>query len=83
MKLGQTTRMLAAALTLMIGATLMVGCESDARTGALIGAGAGAALGAALDHKHRGRGALIGAGVGTAGGYMVGNESDKQKSGQY
>ena len=83
MKLGQSTKMMAPTLILVIGATLMVGCETDAGTGAVIGALGGAALGAGLDHNNRGRGALIGAGVGTAGGYMIGNESDKKKSGQY
>ena len=78
-----TTYMIVVAMGLVVGAMLATGCESDARTGALIGAGIGAAAGAGLDHNNRGRGALIGAGVGGAGGYMVGNESDKDKSGDY
>ncbi len=59
------------------------GCASDAQTGALIGSGVGAAAGAGIDHRNRGRGALIGAGVGAIGGYIFGNEMDKQKARQH
>ena len=83
MKRRKTGWVSLAAAVLICGTITTGGCDSDAKTGTLIGAGLGAALGAGLDHKNRGRGALIGAGVGGAGGYMVGNESDKKKSGNY
>ncbi len=63
-----------------ISSGMIAGCQSDAQTGALIGSGVGAAAGAGIDHNNRGRGALIGAGVGAIGGYIVGNESDKNKA---
>jgi len=72
--------------TLLIAAVLAPltlaggGCQSDAQTGGLLGAGVGAAAGAGIDHNNRGRGALIGAGVGAVGGYIFGNESDKNKA---
>ncbi len=81
MKKKLTTYLLVAvfSLTSAIG---MLGCSSDAKTGALFGAGGGAAAGAAIDHRNRGRGALIGAGIGAIGGYLIGNESDKSKAKQ-
>jgi hypothetical protein len=54
------------------------GCESDAQTGALIGTAIGAGVGQAIGGDTEGT--LIGAGVGAAGGYMLGNEGDKQKA---
>jgi hypothetical protein len=71
---------LAVAATAMIGISGISGCESDAKTGALIGTVIGAAAGAAINHDNRGRGAAIGAAGGALGGYIVGNESDKSKS---
>ena len=56
----------------------MAGCESDAQSGALIGAGAGAGVGALAGGD--GKSTLIGAGIGTAAGYLLGNESDKNKA---
>ena len=56
------------------------GCQTDAQTWSLLGAGIGAAAGAGLDHDKRGRGAAIGGAVGAGTGYIVGNESDKAKS---
>ena len=53
------------------------GCESDAQTGALIGAGLGAIAGQAISGDTEGT--LIGACVGAAGGYMIGNEKDKKE----
>jgi hypothetical protein len=69
-----------AALTLCVGmgTLVMSGCESDAQTGALIGTAAGAGIGQAIGHNTGGT--LIGAGVGAAGGYLIGNESDKNKT---
>ena len=48
--------------------------------GALVGSLVGAGLGAIVGHQsgHTAEGAAIGAGVGAAGGYMVGNEQDKE-----
>ncbi len=74
---------LAVAAILASSLSVMGGCASDAQTGALIGSGVGAAAGAGIDHRNRGRGALIGAGVGAIGGYIVGNEMDKQKARQH
>jgi hypothetical protein len=61
---------------------MFVGCESDAQTGGLIGAGAGAGLGAIIGHQsgNAGAGAAIGAGAGAITGYIIGNESDKNKA---
>ncbi len=59
------------------GLALVAGCESDAQTGALIGAGVGAISGQAIGGDTEGT--LIGAGVGAVGGYMIGNEGDKKK----
>ena len=60
-----------------LGLVFVAGCESDAQTGALIGAGIGAIAGQAIGGDTEGT--LIGAGAGAAGGYMIGNESDKKK----
>ena len=56
----------------------VVGCESDAQTGALLGAGLGAGVGALAGGDTEGT--LIGAAVGGGAGYMLGNEGDKQKA---
>jgi hypothetical protein len=60
-----------------LGLLFTGGCESDAQTGALagtvIGAGAGQAIGRDTEST------LIGAGVGAIGGYIIGNERDKNK----
>src|SRR5436305_71966 len=59
----------------------IVGCETKAGTGALIGGAAGAGLGAIVGHNSHGRtgsGALIGGAVGALGGALIGNEMDKQ-----
>jgi hypothetical protein len=61
-----------------LGSVLLVGCESDAQTGALLGAGVGAGVGALAGGDTEG--ALIGAAVGGGAGYMVGNEQDKKKA---
>ena len=60
-----------------LGLAFVGGCESDAQTGALIGAGVGALAGQAIGGDTQGT--LIGAGVGAAGGYIIGNEQDKKK----
>ena len=56
----------------------VVGCESDAQTGALLGAGIGAGVGALAGGDTEGT--LIGVAVGGGAGYMLGNEGDKQKA---
>ena len=56
----------------------VVGCESDAQTGALLGAGLGAGVGALAGGDTEAT--LIGAAVGGGAGYMLGNEGDKQKA---
>ena len=67
-------------LGLGLGLLIMAGCESDAQTDGLIGAGIGAGLGQAIGGDTEAT--MIGAGVGAAGGYMVGSESDKKKTRQ-
>ena len=57
---------------------LLVGCATDAQTGALAGGVLGAAAGQAIGGDTEGT--LIGAGVGAAGGYMIGNERDKARA---
>ena len=56
----------------------VVGCESDAQTGALLGAGLGAGVGALAGGDTEGT--LIGAAVGGGAGYLLGNEGDKKKA---
>ena len=65
----------------VLGLSVMwsAGCQSDAQTGALFGAAAGAAIGAGVKHGDRGKGAAYGAAIGATSGYVIGNESDKQK----
>jgi hypothetical protein len=65
-------------LTIAVICSLIAGCESDAQSDALIGAGLGTAI-AAIAGGDSGD-LLIGAGVGGAAGYYVGNESDKKKA---
>jgi len=64
-------------VTVSLGLAFVAGCESDAQTGALIGAGVGALAGQAIGGDTEGT--LIGAGVGAGGGYIIGNEQDKKK----
>jgi outer membrane lipoprotein SlyB len=60
-----------------LGLVLVAGCENDAQTGALIGAGVGALAGQAIGGDTQST--VIGAGAGAAGGYIIGNEQDKKK----
>ena len=60
-----------------LGLAFVVGCESDAQTGALIGTAVGAGAGQAIGGDTEAT--LIGAGVGAVGGYIIGNEQDKKK----
>ena len=61
-----------------IGLAFVVGCESDAQTGSLLGAAAGAGVGALAGGDTEST--LIGAAVGGGAGYMLGNEGDKKKT---
>ena len=58
-----------------LGLVFAAGCESDAQTGALIGTAIGAGAGQAIGGDTEAT--LIGAGVGAVGGYIIGNERDK------
>lgn len=59
----------------------VIGCESKAGSGALIGGAAGAGIGAIIGNNSHGRtgaGALIGAGVGALSGAIIGGVMDQQ-----
>jgi hypothetical protein len=59
----------------------IVGCETKAGTGALVGGAAGAGLGAIIGHNSHGHtagGAAIGGVAGALGGALIGNELDKK-----
>lgn len=57
---------------------ITAGCETDAQNTALLGTAVGAGVGALAGGDTEG--ALIGAAVGGGTGYIIGNESDKQKT---
>ncbi len=61
-----------------LGLAFFAGCESDAQTGAAIGALAGAGVGQLAGGDTEST--LIGAAVGGGAGYMLGNEQDKKKA---
>ena len=61
-----------------LGLVFVLGCESDAQTGALLGTGVGALAGQAIGGDTKST--LIGAAVGAGAGYMVGSEQDKKKA---
>lgn len=63
---------------LSVALAFVIGCESDAQTGATIGALAGAGIGALAGGDTEAT--LIGAAVGGGAGYMLGNEGDKKKT---
>jgi len=58
-----------------------VGCDSDAKTGAVVGGGIGAGTGAIIGHQSgkTGQGALIGGAIGAGTGLLLGNAQDKKK----
>ena len=60
------------------GLIFVAGCESDAGTGAGVGALAGAGVGQLAGGDTEST--LIGAAVGGGAGYMLGNEQDKKKA---
>jgi uncharacterized protein YcfJ len=68
--------LMVAAVTVALA--FFVGCESDAQTGAAIGALAGAGVGQLAGGDTEST--LIGAAVGGGAGYMLGNEQDKKKA---
>jgi uncharacterized protein YcfJ len=70
------TILMVAAVTVALA--FFVGCESDAQTGAAIGALAGAGVGQLAGGNTEST--LIGAAVGGGAGYMLGNEQDKKKA---
>jgi len=61
-----------------LGLVFVGGCESDAQTGAALGALAGAGIGQLAGGDTEST--LIGAAVGGGVGYMLGNEGDKKKA---
>jgi len=65
-------------LVISIALSFIAGCESDAQTDALIGAGIGTAIGALAGGD--GEAMAIGAAAGGGIGYVVGSESDKKKA---
>ena len=60
------------------GFLVLGGCESDAQVGSAIGALAGAGIGQLAGGDTEAT--LIGAAVGGAAGYMIGNESEREKA---
>ncbi len=73
---GLVTILIVAAVS--VGIAFVVGCESDAQTGAGIGALAGAGIGQLAGGDTEST--LIGAAVGGGAGYMIGSEQDKKKA---
>lgn len=71
-----TTILITACVSLSLA--FSVGCESDAQTGAGIGALAGAGVGQLAGGNTEAT--LIGGAVGAGAGYMIGNEQDKKKT---
>ena len=69
---------LALLATIALGIALTTGCETDAQNTALLGTAVGAGVGALAGGDTEGT--LIGAAVGGGAGYIIGNESDKQKT---
>lgn len=65
-------------VTVSAGLLFALGCESDAQTGAGLGALAGAGIGQLAGGDTEST--LIGAAVGGGAGYMLGNEGDKKKT---
>ncbi len=68
----------ASLLIVCVSMLMASGCESDAQTGGLVGAGIGALAGQAIGGDTEGT--LIGAAVGGGLGYVIGNEADKEQA---
>jgi outer membrane lipoprotein SlyB len=77
----QSARVFGLSALLLAGSSLVVGCQSDAQSGALVGAGIGALAGQAIGGNTEAT--LIGTAIGAGAGYVVGNESDKNKDREY
>ena len=73
-------RLISLVLCISLLATLFIGCENDAQTGALLGAAIGAGIGQATGHDTQST--LIGGAIGGGAGYMIGSASDKNKQQQ-
>jgi len=67
-----------ALIMVLVGLALIfiAGCQSDAQTGAALGALTGAGVGQIAGRNTEST--LIGAAVGSTAGYMLGNESDRK-----
>ena len=65
-------------IVVSVGLAFFSGCESDAQTGAGLGALAGAGVGQLAGGSTEST--LIGAAVGGGAGYMIGGEQDKKKA---
>src|SRR3954464_5948355 len=66
---------------LLIAGAGIIGCESNAGTGALIGGATGAGVGGLIgsySHARAGEGALIGGAIGAASGAPVGHAAHQQ-----
>lgn len=76
------SRWIVLAFTLVIGTSLIAGCEGMNRTqkGAATGTAVGAGVGALIGKRsgHTGRGALIGGAIGALSGGLIGNYMDRQ-----
>ncbi len=75
---GDKLKTIGLTVVLMVSLVIASGCQSDAQTGALIGSLAGAGIGQ-LAGGHT-EATLIGAAIGGGAGYIIGNESDKEKA---
>lgn len=64
-------------MIVLIGLLFNVGCESDAQTGGLIGAGTGAIAGQAIGHSTEAT--LLGTAIGGGAGYVIGDQRDRKK----
>ena len=73
-----TTLAILAAFGLMI--SFSVGCENEAQSNALLGAGLGVGISAISGGE--GSDLATGAAIGAGAGYILGNEADKQKAQQ-
>ena len=65
-------------MVVIVALVFAAGCESDAQTGAGVGALGGAVAGQLIGGDTEST--LIGAGIGAGAGYMIGNERDKKKA---
>jgi hypothetical protein len=65
-------------VVMSLSSIFVVGCQSDAQVGTAIGALAGAGIGQLAGGDTEAT--LIGAAVGGTAGYLLGNESDKEKA---